>query len=373
MLLGIHLTLLLGKGAPLPAPPPLAEALVEAEVTHADEGRSGFSLTFETGRGTAGIDHALLMLPQLRPNSRVILVVTLSATPWVLMDGFITQQQLTPGDRPGSSRITVTGEDASRAMDLKERSAEHPAQDETIIATKLIASYAMVPMVIPPPAIDPPLPTDWIPVQRNTDLGYLNEIAFRHGYVFYVIPGPVPGANVGYWGPKVRAGAPQRALSVDLGGETNVKSIQFQADAQGPLMVSGHVQDPRTGQSLPVRTFASTRLPLSVLPLWLVNLADIRVEPQDSSGLSVTQAYSRAQGRTNAAADALTATGELDAVRYGRLLRPRALVGVRGAGWMHDGLWYVQKVRHALKRGSYAQHFTLARDGYGSTVPVVVP
>jgi hypothetical protein len=40
---------------------------------------------------------------------------------------------------------------------------------------------------------------------------------------------------------------------------------------------------------------------------------------------------------------------------------------------MHDGLWYVQRVRHVLKRGSYAQHFTLSRDGYGSTVPVVVP
>ncbi len=373
MLLGIHLTLLMGKGVALPAPPPLAEALVEAEVTHADRERSGFSLTFETGRGAGGIDHALLTLPLLRPNTRVILVVTLSATPWVLMDGFITQQRMVPGDRPGSSRITVLGEDASRAMDLNPRADEHPAQDETIIANKLIASYAMVPLVIPPRAIDPPVPTERIPVQRNTDLGYLTTMALRHGYVFYVIPGPVPGANVGYWGPPVRAGVPQRALSVDLGGETNVKSIQFQADGQGPVLVSGDVQDTRTGRSLPVRTFASTRLPLSVLPLWLVNQPDVREERPAESGVSVVQAYAQAQGITDAAADAVTATGELDAVRYGRLLRPRALVGVRGAGWTYDGLWYVQKVRHALKRGAYAQHFTLSRDGYGSTVPVVVP
>jgi len=53
------------------------------------------------------------------------------------------------------------------------------------------------------------------------------------------------------------------------------------------------------------------------------------------------------------------------------VLRPRALVGVRGAGWSHDGLWYVRRVVHHLAPGSYRQQFTIARDGYGSTVPAV--
>jgi hypothetical protein len=57
---------------------------------------------------------------------------------------------------------------------------------------------------------------------------------------------------------------------------------------------------------------------------------------------------------------------------HGGLLRPRALVGLRGAGWSHDGLWYVRKVSHDLSRGSYRQSFTLAREGYGSTLPAVV-
>jgi hypothetical protein len=63
--------------------------------------------------------------------------------------------------------------------------------------------------------------------------------------------------------------------------------------------------------------------------------------------------------------------GELDASRYGGILRPRGLVGLRGAGWSHDGLWYVRRVEHELARGRYRQKFTLAREGYGSTVPVV--
>lgn len=373
MLLGIHLTLLIGPTVPLPAPLPLAEALVSAEVTHSDQGRSGFSLTFETGRGgaLAALDHPLLALPLLRPNSRVVLVVTLGVMPSVLIDGYIVRQQLQPGDRPGTSKITVVGEDVSLAMDREEKSVEHPAQDETIIATKLIASAGMIPMVIPPVAIDPALPIERIPVQQGTDLQYLNEMAARHGYVFYVIPGPVPGLNTGYWGPPVRVGIPQSALSVDVGPETNVKSISFGSDGNGPTLVDGQVQDRLSNQKIPVATFASLRVPLSVMPLWLVNQPNVRRRQLRESGLSATQAFARAQGQVDAAADAVTATGELDAGRYGRLLQPRALVGVRGAGWTYDGFWYVREVRHAISRGAYSQHFSLARDGYGSTVPIV--
>jgi hypothetical protein len=65
--------------------------------------------------------------------------------------------------------------------------------------------------------------------------------------------------------------------------------------------------------------------------------------------------------------------GELDAARYGGVLEPRGLVGVRGAGYLHDGLYYVKQVTHTLRRGAYRQKFTLTREGYGSTVPVVIP
>ena len=50
MLLGIHLTLLIGPTVPVPAPATVTEALVGVEVTHNDEGVSGFSLTFQAGR-----------------------------------------------------------------------------------------------------------------------------------------------------------------------------------------------------------------------------------------------------------------------------------------------------------------------------------
>ena len=79
----------------------------------------------------------------------------------------------------------------------------------------------------------------------------------------------------------------------------------------------------------------------------------------------------RAQAQTNRASHALEATGELDMLRYGTILRPRRLVSVRGAGYLHDGFYYVKDVTHSIGKGEYKQRFTLTREGFGSLTPVV--
>ena len=69
--------------------------------------------------------------------------------------------------------------------------------------------------------------------------------------------------------------------------------------------------------------------------------------------------------------DSVFGSGSLDVARYGRVLRARRLVGVRGAGEAFDGLHYVTAVTHRLRRGSYTQQFELARNALLSTVPRV--
>ncbi len=270
MLLGLRLTLLIGPTAPLPAPPFLLEALQSVEVTHADEERSGFQITFRAARGdlTDALDYKLLTLPLLRPFNRVVLLSTIDFVPRVLMDGFITHQQLDPA----KSILTITGEDVSVMMDLTEKSAEHPALDETLIAAKIIATYAqygLTPKVIPPPILDPPLPIERTPVQQGTDLAYLIAMAKRFGYVFYVKPGPAPLINTAYWGPPERLGLPQPALSVNMGNQTNVESLTFKNDALVPTLVQGLVQDRLTNLPLPVLS----------LPLPPYKLAALESEP----------------------------------------------------------------------------------------------
>jgi phage protein D len=275
------------------------------------------------------------------------------------------------------SKLTVTGEDVSVMMDLEERSVEHPAQPDLAIVAGLIARYAkygMVPVVIPPKVIDPPLPIERIPVQRGTDLAYVEELAKRNGHVFYVTAGPLPFTNTAYWGPPKRVSVPQKALTVNAGSSTNVDSISFQQDAMAPELVTGKVEDRRTNRKLPVRTFASLRVPLSTRPNWLVNRANTRQVLFDEPAASFVSAFGRAQAQTDLSTDrTVTASGALDAARYGDILTARGLVGLRGAGYSYDGLYYVKQVSHSIKHGAYTQSFILTRDGLGSTVPVVRP
>lgn len=375
-LLGTNLTLLIGPTVPVPAPSGLVEHLDEVEVTTSDSERSGFRLGFDAGRsGLADLVDFRLM-SQLRPSYRVILVVTFSGMPRVLMDGVITHRELTPGFEPGSGRLTVIGEDISVLMDREERDVTYPAQNELMIATMIIVSHArlgLIPMVVPPPSIDLPIPIERIPSQHQTDLEMLQDTAGRFGYVFYTVPGPAPGMNLAYWGPPIRAGVPQRALSVDLGPETNVLDVTFRQDVLKPTAVAGHVQDRLTNQVLPVRGLGSLRPPLAAMPDWAVNASMGRTVRFRDSGLTALQALARAQGTAEASSTSVTAEGTLEASRYGDLLLPRGLVGLRGAGWSNDGLYYVQRVTHTLRIGEYTQRFTLTREGVGATIPVVRP
>ena len=59
------------------------------------------------------------------------------------------------------------------------------------------------------------------------------------------------------------------------------------------------------------------------------------------------------------ASDAISGSGSLDVMRYGRVLRSRQLVGVRGVGLAYDGMYYVNSVTHNIKRGEYKQNFSL--------------
>ena len=222
--------------------------------------------------------------------------------------------------------------------------------------------------------MDPPLPSQRTPVQQGTDLAYLKELAERHAYRFYISPGPAPLTSTAYWGPPIRTGVPQKALSVNMGFHSNIDSIDFQHDALAPALVEGTVQDGRSNRKSRVRTFGSFRIPLASLPDWQVKREFLRRKQFRRPTRDTTHSNESAQAETESSMDrVLTASGELDVMRYGAVLQPRSLVGLRGAGLLYDGFYEVQEVKHIIRRGAYRQRFTLGREGLGTTTPVVRP
>lgn len=370
---GINLTLKIGSNNPQPASRELMEAIDSVEVTHNDRERSGFQIVFAVGRSGAKDqkDYKLLRNSLLKPFNRVILIVSFNAKPKILLDGIITNQQLGASNEPRGSKLTVTGEDVSVMMDLDEESAEHPQQDEATISRMLISKYSkygMIPQIVKPSLKDRPNKNERIPVQQGTDLGYIKQLAERFAFVFYVEPGPVSGKNTAYWGPPRQGTKVQRALTVNMGSFTNVDSLNFRLEALAATTVAGKIQDRKNNRIQKVQDKTSNRPSLSGKTA-LKSQSKVRVTQFRETGRSSTQANSRAQAMIDRSVDdVVTVTGELDSVRYGEILEIREKVGLRGAGYSYDGLYYVKSVTHKISKGEYKQSFTITREGTGTTV-----
>ena len=83
------------------------------------------------------------------------------------------------------------------------------------------------------------------------------------------------------------------------------------------------------------------------------------------------QAILRGLNEAKKSQDSVSAKGSLNVLRYGRPLKARQLVGVRGAGIAYDGLYFVESVKSTLKRGEFQQSFNLTRNGLVSITPRV--
>lgn len=370
MLDGVQLTLLLGPRLLVPAPAPIVEALSSIEVVHNDDDRSGFTATFQLDPARGGAVRTLGRT-LLAANGRLRLLLSLAGRPRALLDGVITQQQLSRASDAGGSTLTVTGEDLGALMDRKPRQHAHAAPDLASVVARTLADYApegVQAKVVPLAAVGAGA-AEAIFSQSSTDYAFLRDLAGRYGYSFHL--SPHEAGSLAYWGPPLRGPATQRAISVDFGAATNVQSIQFRYDSLGPERVTGYVLDPDTHALVPVSSDGDLGAPLSREGAARGPATVTRGARILGPSRSVADAMARARGRARSRRDALVAEGELDLARYGELLQVRSLVGVRGAGDEHDGLYLVKQVRHQIRRGGYTMHFTLQREGFGTTVPGV--
>jgi hypothetical protein len=366
--LGIHLILLIGQTVPLPAPYEVTSALTQVTVTNDAQQGDGFQMTFTLSKDNI-VNYGLLQSGVLDPFTRVIIGVLLGASPEVLIDGIIDHHQIAPSNEPGMSTLTVTGKDVSTMLDLEEKNEQHKNQPDFLIVTKLIANYAQYGLIPQPtPTTDVPIELQRIPRQHETDLKFIQRLAQKNGFVFYIEPVTF-GVNTAYWGPETRASIPQPALTMNMGASTNVKSLHFSNDSLAPVSAAGSFVEPITKISIPIPSLPSLRIPpLTSSP----TPAKRKVLLREAANQNPAQAAAAAVAAVTRSPDPVTAEGELDTVRYGYVLRARKLVGVRGVGFSYDGNYYVSRVSHTIMRGTYTQSFRLTREGTGALLPVVL-
>ncbi len=370
---GFYLTLMMGPFNTTPVSQAVIDALTEVQVTSAMGSQGGFQLKFTLGKQSP--IQQMLVSGYFDPRTRVIIGVTVNGSTEILMDGIITKQDLTPSTSPGKATLTITGLDLTALMDFFDFTGiPYPALPLFVIVEVILAKYAVLGVI---PAALPTLlsllsnPLDNYPKQQGTDYAYVTSLAQEVGAVFYLDPGPQPGMSLAYWGPDLARmfGGSQPALSINFDGTSNLDSLSFSYD--GTLAT----------QYVVTIIEKNTKLPIPI-PIPSIDILKPRLSAQSPPILKVQQltpiasedpvgAALAAVGKMFDTADVISASGQLDVLRYGRVFKVRQLAAVRGGGTYYDGQYYVKSVTHNIKRGEYKQSFTLARGGVGSSVSTV--
>ncbi len=359
--LGIRLALRIGPNIAQPVPYEVSTALTHVEVTDNAEERDGFQMTFTLSKAKAS-DYNLLQSGVFDPYNRVMLGIILGGNTEVLMDGIITHHQFTPSNDPGTLTLTVTGEDITLKFDLEEKNMSYPNMSDSQIVQQVLGQYAGLGLNMKVKKTDDtPHENQRVTRQHSTDLKFLQMLAKRNGFVFYIDPDSFSSSKV-YWGIENRLDTPQPALSMNMGSNTNVTSLTFTHNAMTPVNVKGSYIDPESKRVNPVSSPSSDLPPL------------VSTATQNKRTVLLRNAGQRDSSQATLAASALmsdntksvTGNGQLDTVNYGYLLRAGELVGVRGMGASYNGNYYVRQVKHTIEHGTYTQSFTLTREGVGA-------
>jgi phage protein D len=284
----------------------------------------------------------------------------------VVIDGYISDVAIATDPDAATATVDIVGVDASWEMSFEDKRKVWKGKSYEQIAEEVIRSYQLHPVVAQPAdsaasADVPPHPV----AQRGTDLAFLRELARRKGYEFFV-----QGGNA-YFRPAQLDGAPQKVIAANFGEQTNCTRISIEAEGTAPTEAEIAYLDPMSGETPEPVVITDSGLPA----LGARRLADLRgaagmpqtrLVPRRLGCMTEAQARDYATGVLRRNAWCVVARGHLNGLRYGRVLRTRKLVTVKGVGPSRNGNYYVRKVRHQLTARTYDMDFELVRNALGA-------
>ena len=350
--------------APLPAP--FVQALKEIEIETAVGQASILRLSFELSRNSWG-DLDVLAFDLFRPLAPLTIRVSAGlGVPQALINAYVRDARLEASNTPGASRLSVVALDAlGSIMAHIQQPFTWPNSPDSVVATAIFGRYGIVPTVFPTLPLRTSL--DTTTNQRDYDAAYLFQLARRNSYELYLQPDPVVGRDFGHFHPPLTSVPPQGVLSIDFGTQTNLNSFQVSNDMLAPTAVTALSTDPHTRAPSPAIAMASIELPMGLEPALSRILPPPIERPAGTDAASPAEMQAQAIARASRSSRAISATGEVDGLKYARPLLVGLPVLVRGNGRQHSGLYYVKSVTHRITRDDYTQSFSAWRNAVGLT------
>lgn len=296
----------------------------------------------------------------LAPWNRITLLVLFPQQTETVFDGYIAQVGCRTSEQADTMTVHIAAVDASYHMNQEEKARIWRGQHFEDIARSIFTEYQFKPMVAdPPPGATPPPQT----AQRGTDHAFLRELARRRGYEFYVLGGSA------FFRPAQLDGAPQKLIAVNFGEQSNAMNMEFESDGTAATATSLAWFDALEGKAQSAQANTSGLPPQGTAQLAAlrggVNMPQATRVARGHGFHSGAQAADYATGMLRRHGWWVSARGRLNGLKYGAVLRTRRTVGVKGAGALYNGLYYVRQVQHHIGPRSYEMQFELVRNAQG--------
>lgn len=350
--------------APLPAP--LLWALEGIEAECSVDTASILRLRFRLSRNIIG-DWDPPIADIFRPNLPVTVAVSAGLPiPEVVVNGYVREvRQAGGGAQTGTTAEVVAMDATATIMNLIEQPLPHPNLDPATIATTIFGRYAIRPFPLPTPPTRTVM--DITTVQRGTDARMLREMARALAYECYLQADPITGLDIGHFHPPLTALPQQGVLSVDFGAATNLHEFSTGYDALGATGAITTGVDPTTGAPVPAPALASIQPPEGLEPTLTRAIPPPIRRPTGRDAANTAELFRQNQAIVDRSSRSITGSGSVDALKYGRMLRPGLPVLIRGAGRAQSGKWYVTSVSHSINRAAWTQSFRATRNALGLT------
>lgn len=362
----MSLVVWIGKSTLEAAPESLTRCLESLEISNDVRQGDGMQASFRLHQSQNN-DFDLLRDHLVEPFSRMRIGVLQGAIPQILFDGVLTHHQVSTHREKGTYNLMVMGRDLGVMLDLKEKRRTFKNQSDSVIAASILDAYSHLGITQDIRSTpDTPNETDLTRHQYGTDHAFLQMLAARYGNVFYIEPYDTKSSRA-YFGPELREGDVLPVLTCDMGHLSNVDSMQFTNNAFQPVTAAATYIDLDKQQSVATANEQTTYSPLAKKP----TPPQRQLIAPGSAKQSPERVNIALRALVDKHANAVTADGSVDTIRYGAILRPHRLIDVRGVGASYSGRYYIQRVSHSIQRQRYTQSFSLSREGTGAAAKVM--
>jgi phage protein D len=343
-----------------PAPPEMLEAIQRLDVEDHTELaglarlRLGVAVAPGGDRWPFVDDGPFTRLASLKVQARV------GSRLQTILDGHVVEAHAILDPKPEGSALEVVAMDATALMNLEEKVRAWPDRSDADVAQEIFAEHGL------DADVEPTQPThqerEALLVQRGTDIRFLRRLARRHGYECYVEADPAGGRPKGHFHPPRLDEPPQGTLTVGMGAAGNVDQFAVRHHMVHATQAQAHAVDaaslePQSGSAEGMAARPLGREPLGDGPRPRRVLL--------AGGGTAAELDAASQAVRDRTAWELVAEGRLNTASFGKVLRAKRNVLVRGVGRRFGGTWRVERVLHSFAEDGHAQHFTLRRNAVG--------